>query len=388
MNPRQPQPLQASGINKIEAMIDNGAWTVINSPLFFADGNHSYQIRVTDNAGNVTETPVQTLYIDASPAVIAMLDDALVLGDGLFYSIEDSQSGLTELRVVIKDNEGKYQRVTWVENLDGNSKYKGSMRWDGIFSDGTYPTPGIYYIALKVINGAGVETIGTATIEVPVVKTAEQESIPALVMPALETVETVIEEETVVTQSAPQVFGSTSNPFTGNSIQTSFSANSTTTPTQSNTTSNVLWGGAAAALLGATLAEWQKKREEEEAARRAAMRNSGGEEEDDRPRKKTPGQIAYEKKQQQKRIVAESQALLNQKKATQQAQSKIAKDKNLAKAEAVMSKVKPSAPYVASSYLDKEEETWLKGVASQGAWAAVKEKEEKAVSGGKPLAVP
>ncbi|MCB0100912.1 MAG: hypothetical protein KDD74_02640, partial [Anaerolineales bacterium] len=42
----------------------------------------------------------------------------------------------------------------------------------------------------------------------------------------------------------------------------------------------------------------------------------------------------------------------------------------------------------ASSYLDKEEETWLKGVASQGAWAAVKEKEEKAVSGGKPLAVP
>ncbi|MCP5463365.1 MAG: hypothetical protein H7A34_09415 [bacterium] len=38
--------------------------------------------------------------------------------------------------------------------------------------------------------------------------------------------------------------------------------------------------------------------------------------------------------------------------------------------------------------MDKEEETWLKGVASQGAWAAVKEKEEKAVSGGKSLAMP
>ncbi|MCB0104141.1 MAG: hypothetical protein KDD74_18990, partial [Anaerolineales bacterium] len=265
-----------SGINKIEAMIDNGAWTVINSPLFFADGNHSYQIRVTDNAGNVTETPVQTLYIDASPAVIAMLDDSLTLGDGLFYSIEDSQSGLTELRVVIKDNEGKYQRVTWVENLDGNSKYKDSVRWDGIFADGTYPTPGIYYIALKVINGAGVETIGTATIEVPVVKTAEQESIPALVVPALETVEnTAIESAALQSEPAPQAFGNSNNPFTGNSIQTSFSANSTTTPTQSTTTSNVLWGGAAAALLGATLAEWQKKREEE-AARLAAMRNSGG----------------------------------------------------------------------------------------------------------------
>ncbi|MCP5463368.1 MAG: hypothetical protein H7A34_09430 [bacterium] len=129
-------------------------------------------------------------------------------------------------------------------------------------------------------------------------------------------------------------------------------------------------------LLGATLAEWQKKREEEDAARRASMQNSGGEEEDDRPRKKTPGQIAYEKKQQQKRIVAESQALMNQKKATQQAQSKIAKDKNLAKAESEMDKVKPVTPYVASSYLDKEEETWLKGVASQGAWAAVNAREE------------
>ena len=79
---------------------------------------------------------------------------------------------------------------------------------------------------------------------------------------------------------------------------------------------------------------------------------------------------------------------MNQKKATQQVQSKIAKDKNLAKAESEMDKVKPITPYVASSYLDKEEETWLKGVASQGAWAAVNAREEKTVSGGKPLAVP
>gem|GEM_PF-2758126 len=130
------------------------------------------------------------------------------------------------------------------------------------------------------------------------------------------------------------------------------------------------------ALLGATLAEWQKRREEE-SARLAAMRNSGGgEEEEDRPRKKTAGQIAYEKKQQQKRIVAESQALMNTRKATQQTQNAIAKNKNLAKAEAEMGKVKPVTPYVVSSYLDKEEETWLKGNESQRAWAAVNAQED------------
>jgi len=54
-----------------------------------------------------------------------------------------------------------------------------------------------------------------------------------------------------------------------------------------------------------------------------------------------------------------------------------------------MDKVKPVMPYVVSSYLDKEEETWLKGNESQRAWAAVNAQEEaKAVSGGKPLAVP
>jgi hypothetical protein len=120
-----------------------------------------------------------------------------------------------------------------------------------------------------------VETIRTATIEVPVVTTAAQENLPALVLPPSLTEETTAAPQ-AVQPSAPQAFGNISNPFTGNSIQTSFSANSTTTPTQSTSTSNVLWGGAAAALLGATLAEWQRKRAEEEAARLAALRNSGG----------------------------------------------------------------------------------------------------------------
>jgi len=53
-----------------------------------------------------------------------------------------------------------------------------------------------------------------------------------------------------------------------------------------------------------------------------------------------------------------------------------------------MDAVKPVTPYVAAQYIDKEEETWLKEKESQRAWATVKAQEKKAVSGGKPLAVP
>jgi len=44
-----------------------------------------------------------------------------------------------------------------------------------------------------------------------------------------------------------------------------------------------------------------------------------------------------------------------------------------------MDKVKPVMPYVVSSYLDKEEETWLKGNESQRAWAAVNAQEVEAL---------
>jgi len=44
-----------------------------------------------------------------------------------------------------------------------------------------------------------------------------------------------------------------------------------------------------------------------------------------------------------------------------------------------MNAVKPVTPYVVSSYLDKEEETWLKGNESQRAWAAVNAQEVEAL---------
>ena len=76
------------------------------------------------------------------------------------------------------------------------------------------------------------------------------------------------------------------------------------------TNSNILWGAAATAMLGATLADWQRKREEEEARKRA---EAAVQEEKGGKGKKTPGRRAYEKMMKQKRIVGESQALLNEK---------------------------------------------------------------------------
>ncbi|NWF65078.1 MAG: Ig-like domain repeat protein, partial [Chloroflexi bacterium] len=52
-----PNALDAgSGINTIEAMIDGGTWSLVNSPLSFSEGMHTYQIKVTDQAGNETVT--------------------------------------------------------------------------------------------------------------------------------------------------------------------------------------------------------------------------------------------------------------------------------------------------------------------------------------------
>lgn len=48
-------------------------------------------------------------------------------------------------------------------------------------------------------------------------------------------------------------------------------------------------------------------------------------------------------------------------------QTKPRRNTNLSVAEAEMDAVKPVTPYVVSSYLDKEEETWLKGNESQRA---------------------
>lgn len=311
-----------SGINKIEALIDGGTWFLVNSSASFTDGVHTYQYKVTDNAGNVTETPSLTMMVDTVPPAIAMSADSLGLGGTLMYDLEDSMSGLWISRVVIEDEDEKYKKLVWTEEISGKKLNNSAIRWDGIFADGTKAAPGQYFITLKISDQAGNETIQTAMVEVNFLNALLP--IPAFTPPASLTPNPSPSGTGEATE-----FGGANNGNAGTEITTtqgetvfasvalqagvsnSFrSGNQTTSAPLSN--SNILWGAAATAMLGATLAEWQKKREEEEVERLAALRNSGGEEEES-SRKKTPGQIAYEKMMQQKHIVGESQALLNQK---------------------------------------------------------------------------
>jgi hypothetical protein len=275
-----------SGIHKVEAKVDSDQWIVISDQLpVFNDGVHTYQIKVTDHAGNVTETPALTLMVDTVPPAIAIYDDTLDLGDTLYYDLEDMGSGLWINRTVIEDDDEKYKKVVWLTDAAGQKEH-GEIRWDGVFADGTRAAPGEYFITLKISDRAGNETMRAAVVKV----TALSALIPIptftpppsnLPLPLGEDVE----EET------PLEFGGTNNGHTGGEVGTlaaggeaaaqgetgwtsagaSFSSGNQSAHMPS-AASNILWGAAAAAALGMTLADWQRKREEEAAARLAAER--------------------------------------------------------------------------------------------------------------------
>jgi hypothetical protein len=274
-----------AGINKIEAAVNQGTWTIIASPLSFTDGIHSYQIRVTDNAGNVTETPVLSLMVDTIAPAIAIDDDTLHLGDTLYYNFEDLGSGLWINRTVIEDDDEKYKKVVWLTEAVGQ-KANGEVRWDGIFADSTRAALGEYFITLKISDRAGNETMRTAVVKVTPLSALIP--IPAFTPPSnppLPLGGDLEEEET------PLEFGGMNNGNAGGEVDpvisggqavvqgktgwtsesTSFSSGNQSANLPSDT-SNILWGATAAAVLGMTLADWQRKREEEEAARRAAER--------------------------------------------------------------------------------------------------------------------
>ncbi len=80
---------------------------------------------------------------------------------------------------------------------------------------------------------------------------------------------------------------------------------------------NIVWGGIAAAILGATLADWQRKREEEK-------RKEGG---------SKAGRKAYEAWMKKKRIVGESQALLDEKAKEKAEQAEAARQNLIARNE-------------------------------------------------------
>ncbi len=292
-----------SGIATLEMTVDGGPWTTANSPLSLSDGLHTYQYRVMDNAGNVTETPVQNLKVDTIALVIEMMDE-LKLGEYLYYDLEDptvtgqENSGLAVFRAVIEDDDEKYKKIVWADSLAGD-KARDSILWDGKFADGAQAGWGSYFITLKISDAAGNERMRTAIVKVGLLSFLEE--IPAFTPP----LSTLLPAQNTQTDSAAVIeFGGTNSTAMGEGTsestleggtnsgatgaesasitaggtatihhETEYVKSGFTQESQSTNTpisnSNILWGAAATALLGATLADWQRKREEEEARKRA-----------------------------------------------------------------------------------------------------------------------
>jgi hypothetical protein len=259
-----------SGIASFEILLDNGAWTTVNGSSSLPDGIHTYKLRATDNAGNTTETPEQTIKVDTIAPFIDMTDK-LNLGGTVYYNVEDYGSGLAQYRAVIEDDEERYQKVVWLEQLYEN-QFDGQIRWDGRFKDGTFAGSGEYFITLKITDAAGNKTIKSAIVQVNPLSILQD--IPAFTPPA--TVEDIAEEEdspAAQTSSSSQTevsasqtsFGGESNPFAeGSFVSTVFGVPATTTPIADiPLDSAILWGAAATALVGFTVGNWEQDRERE-----------------------------------------------------------------------------------------------------------------------------
>ncbi len=94
-----------SGLASLEATIDGGSWTVVNGPLSFTDGVHSYQFRATDNAGNITESG-QTLNIDTTTPALNLTTAGTTGLNGWYRSAAqitalgtDATSGVAKIEV-------------------------------------------------------------------------------------------------------------------------------------------------------------------------------------------------------------------------------------------------------------------------------------------------
>lgn len=155
-----------SGVATVEAAINNGAWTPItnNQLPLFTDGIHTYQVKVTDNAGNVTETPVLTVKVDATaPTITAPY--VIGLAEDLAYRLTDPTSGLNQFSVTISDKDNIQPATGSAWGLAGNEA-AGSYRWSGQFANDAIANAGLHPFALRLTDMAGNEAVLTGYIEV------------------------------------------------------------------------------------------------------------------------------------------------------------------------------------------------------------------------------
>ena len=152
-----------SGIALLEFSADGGVYQSYISPISFSDGHHTYQFRATDKAGNVTESPLQEVFVDTTFPAISLTEES-AFGDTFYYDAQDNGSELAIIRVVIEDEDEHFQKVSWQEPLNGN-KFHDEILWDGKFKDGAQAPAGTYYVTIKVADLAGNENTKKGTIK-------------------------------------------------------------------------------------------------------------------------------------------------------------------------------------------------------------------------------
>ncbi|MCC6298613.1 MAG: Ig-like domain repeat protein [Anaerolineales bacterium] len=264
-----------SGIATLELTADGGAWTAVNGPWSFSDGYHTLQFKATDNAGNATTTPLQEFFVDSLAPVID-LPVQWEVNDTIIYKVQDDGSGLASLRVVIEDEDERFAKVAWNEDVSG-AKFKGEIVWDGIFKDGTAAPAGTYLVWVKAQDLAGNERVGLGMVTVPSPFSLFESVLPT-------TPPTVVPEppQELFEEDTPLASTPTQSPSFGGSMteekeitQNSLSlAGGTASTSASASSSNVLWGATAAAMLGAVTAyalEEKRKRKQVEAQQRAQV---------------------------------------------------------------------------------------------------------------------
>jgi len=302
-----------SGVISVQVAVDGGGWAVVNNSIPFGEGLHTYQLKVVDGAGNSIITPTQNLKVDTVAPIIEMTK-RLSLGEAVDYHLVDHGSGLYIYRAVIEDEDEKYKKVVWVDDISGNL-LENQILWDGQFADGKKAGWGKYYLTLKISDAAGNETMRTAVINVTpfssLTEIPEFNPPPSIVNHSLD-VETEIEvpsfggetnneigigeiatldeggevhndeveEQNVIINDGgeinDQLYTASFNDIVfneGGSLvnwvedaidEASFTLGEVTNSKSNSNPDNVLWGLAATTLAGAALADWKKKREDEE----------------------------------------------------------------------------------------------------------------------------
>jgi hypothetical protein len=270
-----------SGLASFEYSLDNDTWTPYTIPLTYSEGRYSLKFRASDQAGNVTTTSAQTYFIDTTPPALDLAAE-WELGETAYYGAQDNGSGLSVLRIVIEDEDERYDKLAWEEYPSG-LKFNHEFLWDGKFKDGTRAPAGVYYATIKASDVAGNESMITGDIKVennifniflppfiPPVNTPP----PVSVAPSAD-IANFGEEKNDEIIDAPKTgivsVGGGVTTAAGISGTQSFGSTGSQTPITAPG-SSILWGAAAAAAVSTFLAEAQRKREEEALAAKLAAR--------------------------------------------------------------------------------------------------------------------